>query len=108
MSEEVRRIHAPRREQRPQLPQASGLDLPDALAGEAQAPADRLERLGRFAIEAEAGEEYRPRLVRERPLDRLAHPPRGGGREAGATLGVELVDGAQEPEVPLLDQVGKR
>src|SRR2546427_916576 len=62
MSEEVRRIHATRREQRAQLPQASGLDLADALAGEAQAPADRLERLGRFAIEAKAADRKSTRL----------------------------------------------
>src|SRR2546422_6285757 len=42
------------------------------------------------------------------PYTTLFRSPRRIGRETGAALGVELVDGAQEPEVSLLDQVGKR
>src|SRR5438093_398769 len=56
-SEEVRRIHAPCREQRAQLPEAPRLDLADTLAGESQTPTNRVERLGRIAIEAEAAAE---------------------------------------------------
>src|SRR5439155_26782787 len=99
MSEEVRRIHAPRREQRPQLPQASGLDLPDALAGEAQAPADRLERLGRFAIEAEAAAEDWALVLGEvvedgHKVGALAEQGADGVVRAGRRIGDEVGDTA--------------
>ena len=40
------------------------------------------------------------------PLERLADPPGGVGREPEAALPVELLDGPQQPEGALLDQVG--
>src|SRR5438067_7220789 len=50
----------------------------------------------------------RPRLVRERPRDRLADPPRGVGRELVAAAPVELLDRANQAERAFLDQVEKR
>ncbi len=41
------------------------------------------------------------------PLQGLADPPRGVGRESETALPVELVDGAHEPEGPLLDEVAE-
>ena len=49
-----------------------------------------------------------PRLVRQRPHDRLADPPRRVRREPGAALAVELLDRAQEAEVAFLDQIRQR
>src|SRR6266851_3023529 len=47
----------------------------------------------------------RPRLVRDRAGDRLADPPRRVRRELVALAVVELLDGADEADVPLLDEV---
>src|SRR5438552_1032109 len=46
-----------------------------------------------------------PRLVRDRTCDRLADPPRRVRGELVALAVVELFDGADETDVPLLDQV---
>src|SRR5439155_1492859 len=62
-SEEIRRVHAACGQERAKLPQARGLDLPHALAGEAEAPADRLERLGRLPLEAEAAAQDQPLVL---------------------------------------------
>ena len=50
----------------------------------------------------------RAALVGERAGDRLADPPRRVGRELVAHLVVELLDRADQAEVPLLDQVEER
>ena len=50
----------------------------------------------------------RPSLVSERAGDRLADPPGGVGRELVAHLPVELLDGAHQAQVALLDQVEER
>src|SRR5438105_2535080 len=50
----------------------------------------------------------RARLVRERPGNRLADPPRGVGRELVAAAPVELLDGANQAERAFLDQVEER
>src|SRR5207237_7084016 len=47
----------------------------------------------------------RPRLVGDGPGDRLADPPRRVRRELVTLAVVELLDGADETDVPLLDQV---
>jgi hypothetical protein len=47
-------------------------------------------------------------VVRDRPLHRLADPPGRVGRELVAAAPVELLDGAVQPERPLLDQVEER
>src|SRR5438094_355464 len=47
----------------------------------------------------------RPRLVRDRTCDRLADPPRRVRGELVALAIVELFDGPDETDVPLLDQV---
>ena len=48
------------------------------------------------------------RLVGDGPGDRLADPPGGVGRELVALAVVELLDGADEAEVALLDEVEER
>src|SRR5438552_1088962 len=58
---------------------------------------DRLDHVDRNA--------HRPRLVRDRTCDRLADPPRRVRGELVALAVVELFDGADETDVPLLDQV---
>src|ERR687884_2275532 len=50
----------------------------------------------------------RPRLVGERPRDRLADPPRRIGRELEALAVVELLRRADEPDRAFLDQVEER
>jgi hypothetical protein len=50
----------------------------------------------------------RSSLVGERPRDCLANPPRRVGRELEAEAPVELLHGANQAEVPLLDQVEQR
>jgi hypothetical protein len=47
----------------------------------------------------------RARLVRYRPGDGLPDPPGRVGRKLEPTLPLELLDGADEPEHPLLDQI---
>ena len=54
------------------------------------------------------GETDRAPLLRQRTRDRLLDPPRGVGRELEAHPVVELLDGANETEVPLLDEVEER
>ena len=54
------------------------------------------------------GQPDRPALVGERARDRLADPPRRVGRELEAEPVVELLDGPDEAEVPLLDEVEER
>ena len=46
--------------------------------------------------------------VDQRPLDRLLDPVAGIGAEPGSDRGVKALDGPQQPEVPLLDQVLER
>jgi hypothetical protein len=48
------------------------------------------------------------RLVHDGPLDVLADPPGGIGRKAEAAFRVELVQGVDQAEVALLDQVEQR
>ena len=50
----------------------------------------------------------RPRLVSDRPRDRLSDPPRRVRRELEAAPVVELLDGADEAERPFLDEVEER
>src|SRR5258708_2516046 len=50
----------------------------------------------------------RSRLVGERPRDGLADPPGRVGRELVAAAPVELLDGADQAERALLDQVEER
>ena len=47
----------------------------------------------------------RPGLVHEGTVDRLSNPPGGIRRELEASLRVELLHSAHEPDVPLLDQI---
>src|SRR5205085_11874543 len=54
------------------------------------------------------GQPDRPALVGERPCDRLPDPPGRVGRELEAEPVVELLDGADEAEVPFLDEVEER
>ena len=54
------------------------------------------------------GDADRARLVGDGPRDRLPDPPRGIRRELEAAPVVELVDGAHETDVALLDQVQER
>ena len=54
------------------------------------------------------GQADRAALVADRAADRLADPDRRVGAEAVALAVVELLDGADEPERALLDQVGER
>ena len=54
------------------------------------------------------GQADRPALVGERPRDRLADPPGRVGRELEPELVVELLDGADQAEVALLNQVEQR
>ena len=54
------------------------------------------------------GHADRPRLVGERAGDRLADPPGRVGRELVAAAPVELLDGADQAERALLDQVEER
>src|SRR5262245_55652825 len=49
-----------------------------------------------------------PRLVGERALDRLADPPGRVRREPSAAIPAELLDGADEPEVALGDEIAQR
>ena len=54
------------------------------------------------------GQADRAAGVLQAALDRLADPQRRVGREAEALAPVELLDGADQPEHPLLDQVAER
>ena len=54
------------------------------------------------------GDADRARLVGDRAGDRLADPPGGVRRELEALAVVELLDRADQPERPLLDQVEER
>src|SRR5262245_14293447 len=51
------------------------------------------------------GDPDRPRLVGDRARDRLADPPRRVRRKLESASVVELLDGPDEPQRPLLDQV---
>src|SRR5262245_34478827 len=48
---------------------------------------------------------YRFRLVAHGPVDRLTNPPDGVGRELGSSSPVEPLDGPDQAERTLLDQV---
>ena len=54
------------------------------------------------------GQPHRALLLRDRPADRLADPPRRIGRELVSTHVVELLDRAHQAGVALLDQVEHR
>src|SRR4029077_7305549 len=54
------------------------------------------------------GDADRPRLAGNRPLDRLANPPGGVGRELEALAVVELLDRSVEPNDAVLDQIAER
>ncbi len=53
-------------------------------------------------------EANRAALVDERPRDRLANPPRRVRRQLVAELVVELLDGAHQAEVSILDEIEER
>ena len=61
-----------------------------------------------LALDDVHGHADRPRLVGQRPGHSLADPPRGVGRKLVAAAPVELLDGADQAERPLLDQVEER
>ena len=65
--------------------------------------ADAVQRAG--AVERHA---HDARLLGQRLEDRLPDPPHGVGDELDALGLVELVGGADEAEVALVDQVGER
>ncbi len=50
----------------------------------------------------------RPRLVRDRPGDRLTDPPGSIGAEFESLTVIELLDSLNKPQVPLLDQIQKQ
>src|SRR5688500_17899638 len=98
----------------------SGLDLERLLKGETCLLGDlgqvRLARqlrpevaLGALhllhALDDVHGNANRSRLVGDRPRDRLANPPGRVRRELEASLPLELLDGTNEAEHALLDQV---
>src|SRR4029077_7938727 len=56
-----------------------------------------------LALDDVDGDPARARFVRERALRRLADPPRRVGRELVAAAPVELLDGADQSDDPLLD-----
>ena len=60
------------------------------------------------ALDDVDGHPDRPGLVRESARDGLADPPGRVGRELVAAAPVELLDGADQPERPFLDQVEER
>src|SRR5207245_1638716 len=115
-----------------QLAQAVGLELAHPLAADAQPLADLGQRQRRAVLEPEAQSDHRPlalpphlaqprqqlagvyrhadraRLVGDRPGHTLADPPVRVGREAPAALRVVLLDGPEQAEVALLDQVLER
>ena len=70
-------------------------------------PAGRTRQL-LLAFDDVHGHPDRARVVRDGALHRLADPPRRVRRELEATAPVELLDGAIEPECPLLDQIEER
>src|ERR671923_2595191 len=95
-------------------------DLPNLLRGDAHLPPDLLrERLPAEVLEQLAldpdqlvdrlhhvhGDPDRPGLIGDGPGDGLPNPPRGVRRELEALRVVELLHGADQAEVPLLDQV---
>jgi hypothetical protein len=60
------------------------------------------------ALDHVDGDADRPRLVGNGARDGLANPPRRVCRELEAALPLELLDGADEPEHPFLDEVEER
>src|SRR5207302_10380654 len=72
-------------------------ELLEQLPGDPDQLVDRLDHVD--------GDADRPRLVGEGPGDRLADPPGGVGAELVAFAPVELLDGADQPEVAFLDPV---
>src|SRR5690349_17315966 len=61
-----------------------------------------------LALDDMDGNANRARFVRDTSLHRLADPPRRVRRELVATPPVELLDGADEADDPLLDEVEQR
>src|SRR5690606_15495018 len=80
-----------------------GRQAPEALGERALDAAEALAPLGH-----PEGHAHRLRVPRDLARDGLTDPPRGVGREARADAMVELVDGAHEAEVALLDEVRER
>ena len=76
--------------------------------------ADVLQQLALYAhqlvhvLDHVHGDADGARLVRQRPRDGLADPPRSVSAELEAAPVVELVYGAHEPQVALLDEVEQR
>src|SRR6266540_5554821 len=58
-----------------------------------------------LALDDVDGDANRPRLVGDAALHRLADPPGRVGRELVAAAPVELLDRADQPDDPLLDQI---
>src|SRR5579864_2248085 len=58
-----------------------------------------------LALDDVHGNADRSRLVRDAALHRLADPPRGVCRELVPAAPVELLDRADEPDDPLLDEI---
>src|SRR5205809_5639117 len=75
-------------------------ELLEQAARHADELVDRLHHVDRDAD--------RPRLVRDGARDGLTDPPRRVGRELVALPVVELLDGADEPDVPFLDEIEER
>src|SRR6185369_6430392 len=76
---------------------------PRLLHHQANRARDLVERLHHVHRHADGA-----RLIGDRPADGLPDPPRRVGREAVAEPIVELLDGAHEADVPLLDEVEER
>src|SRR5439155_16361275 len=77
-------------------------------------PAELLEEAARDTDQAVDrldhvdGDADRAGLIGDGSSDRLPDPPCGVGRELVALLVIELLDRADEPDVPLLDEVQER
>ena len=89
------------------LGSSSALAISSSVGG----PAQRVLQVGRHPPPLEQQLDHVGRdadrlgRVDQRPLDRLLDPVAGVGAEPGADVGVEALDGPEQAEVPLLDQV---